>query len=293
MNSFTEKRLRVTLIMAAPGAVFPGTNSNTLIIENLRIRASVQAVARLATQAEVAIHGMRVADMNAFSVLWSQPPVVLNNIMILESNSTGKADGWVQVFKGTIKEAQPDYQSMPDVAFTLLAVTGYHLKINPVEPISYTDEVDISTVVQDMVAIMGDPWTLVIGDGVEGTLSSPHFNGTLWDQLAEACAAVKCDFYVQGDQILVTRYQQPRNTQPAVVLAAYSGLVGYPMYEQAGLSVTALYDPAFLCGFALDIVSVVPNATGRWFPYALTHRLESRVPNGAWLTSMKCTRVLA
>lgn len=293
MNSFTQKQLRVTLILTGANAVFPGTNSNTLVIDKLRMTAKVQAVARLATQADVRIYGMRQADMNALTVAWANPPVVLDHIVIVEANNTGKAEGWVQVFKGTIIEAQPDYRAMPDVSFNLLAVTGYFQKINPVEPVSYPNEVDIGTVVQDMVAIMGDPWVLVIGDGVEGVLSNPYFSGTMWDQLAQACAAANCDFYIQGDQILVTAAGRARGSEPAVVLTPTSGLVGYPMFERSGLAVTALFDPAFLCGYALQIESDVPNATGRWYPYSIYHTLESNMPRGSWMSQLQCLRVLA
>jgi hypothetical protein len=293
MISFTKKQLRVTLILSGANSVFPGTNSNTLIIEGMRMTAKVQAVARLATQADVRIYGMRQADMNALTVAWANPPVVLDHLVIVEANTTGNADGWVQVFKGTIIEAQPDYRGMPDVSFNLLAVTGYFQKINPAEPVSYPNEVDISTVIQDMVAIMGDPWTLVFGDEVEGVLSNPYFYGTMWDQLAQACAAANCDFYIQGDQILITAAGRARGAEPAVVLRADSGLVGYPMFERSGLSVTALFDPAFLCGVALEIVSDVPNATGRWYPYSIFHTLESNMPRGSWMSELKCLRVLA
>lgn len=293
MSSFTQKQLRVTMILSGANAIFPGTNSNTLVLESMRMTANVQAVARLATQADVRIYGMKQADMNALTVAWANPPVVLDHLVIVEANNTGKSDGWVQVFKGTIIEAQPDYRAMPDVSFNLLAMTGYFQKINPVPPVSYPQEVDISTVVNDIVALMGDPWTLVIGDGVESVLTNPYFYGTLWDQLAQACTAANCDFYVQGDQVLVTAAGQARGSEPAIVLDASSGLIGYPMFERSGLSVNALFDPAFLCGTALEIKSSVPNATGRWYPYSISHKLESLMPRGSWLSQLQCLRVLA
>lgn len=291
MTTFTDKRLRVTLILAGANAVFPGTNSNTLVLENLRTTARVQAVARLATQADIRINGMRAADMNALTVAWANPPVVLDHIVILEANNTGRSDGWVQVFKGTIIEAQPDYRGAPDVAFQLLAVTGYFVKINPAEPTSYPFEVDIGVAAGDIVARMGAPWSYVDG-GADGVLSNPYFYGTLWDQLTQACQAANADFYIQGDDILVVPAGQPRTTEPSVILKPESGLVGYPMFERSGLNVLAHYDPAFLCGSAVEIESSVPNASGRWYPYAMHHVLESLTPQGSWFTELKCIRVL-
>lgn len=291
LTSFTNKRLRVTLVFAGTNAVFPGTNSNTLMLENMRVSAKVQAVARLATQADIRIYGMKQTDMNAMTVAWANPPVVLDHLVILEANSTGRDDGWVQVFKGTIIEAQPDYRAAPDVSFNLLAVTGYFVKINPAKPTSYPFEVDIGAAAQDIIEQMGAPWTFVDG-GATGVISNPYFWGTLWDQLAQACAAANADFYVQGDEILVTPGGSPKpSDKPAVILNPESGLIGYPMFERSGLNVLALFNPAFQCGAALDIESQVPNATGRWFPYAMHHTLEANMPRGNWHTQLQCLRV--
>jgi len=291
MTSFTAKRLRLTMILAGSNAVFPGTNSNTLIVENLRMSARVQAVVRLATQAEINVFGMKQADMNAMSVIWANPPIILNHLVILEANNTGREDGWVQVFKGTVTEAQPDYRGAPDVSFSILAQTGYAVQINPVPPTSYPYQVDIGVAAADIIERMGPPWTYVDG-GADGVLTNPYFFGTLWDQLAQACAAANADFYVQGDEILIVPFGQPRDKSTAVVLTPDSGLIGYPMFERSGLIVSAVFDPVFSCGTPIEIQSQVPSASGRWFPYSISHALESRVPRGQWFSRLQCTRVL-
>lgn len=292
MSSFTVKQLRVRIILAAAGAVFPSTNSNTLIIDKLRIETKVQASALLASQADIRIYGMRASDMQAVSLAWANFPIILNNLVILEANNTGRTDGWTQVFSGTITEGLIDFNSMPNVYLHILASTGYYQKIFPVKPSSYPGAASIATIAQNLVDLMGPPWALAIGQGADAMLSNQYLWGTLWDQLTQACAAAKCDFYVQGDQILVTGRGQPLKTEPAVVLSPSSGLAGFPTYERGGLILNALFDPAFLCGVAIEVQSSVPNATGRWFPYSLLHNLESLKPNGAWFTQMQCNRVL-
>lgn len=292
MSSFAPKRLRVALILAGTNQVFPGTNSNTLTLENLRVSARAQCTARLSMEAEVRIYGMKAEDMNALTVVWANPPVILNHLIILEANNSGRADGWAQVFKGTIMEAQPDYRSAPDVSFNLLAKTGYYVQVNMdfAAPTSYQEEVDIGAIASDIVDRMGAPWTFTNG-GADGVLSSPYYSGTLWDQLAQACHDAKADFYAQGDNILIVPAGRSRPGAPSVVLSKDSGLVGYPMFERSGLNVTALFDPAFLCGSALEVQTVVPNASGIWFPYSLSHTLDARIPHGAWFSQMQCLRV--
>lgn len=278
--------------MSGTNQVFPGTNSNTLVLTGLRVQAKVEAVARLATQADIRIYGMKRADMNALTVAWANPPIVLDHIVILEAKDNGDPNperGWTQVFSGTIKEAQPIYRGQPDVFFQVLGVTGYFQKIQPVEPTSYPFTVDIGVAAADIVERMG--FTYVDG-GATGVLTNPYFDGTLYDQLVQACQAAGADFYFLGNEVLVTPQGQPRKNQPAVILNPQSGLIGYPEYSGAGLEVLAIFNPAFQCGTPVELQTSVPAATGRWYPFKLRHLLESVTPKGNWMTQLQCLRVL-
>lgn len=296
MTSFSRKQLRVTFILASTNQVFAGTNSNTLRVTGLRMATRVKAVARLATQAELRVYGMKAEDMNALTVAWINPPVVFDHLVILESREGEQTDpesGWTQIFKGTIVEAQPEYRAMPEVYFSVLAMTGYFQKIrvDVAQPTSYSEPQPADVVIADLIERMGFT-SEITGDVGAVVLTNPYFAGTLFDQFASACTAAGADFYIQGDVILVTMSGQPRATQPAVELNARSGLIGYPVYERGGLNVDALFNPAFTCGTPLELVSSVPSATGRWYPYAMEHFLDSEMPGGQWRTQMRCLRVL-
>lgn len=293
MSSFTKKQLRVTLLFSGTNQVFPGTNSNTLKLQNMRMTADVEQSARFAPQAVIRIFGMKQADMDAATVAWAIAPIVADRQVILEANSTGKSTGWTQVYKGTLIEAQPDYRDAPNVPFVINATSGYFPKINPVPPTSYPETVDIGVAAQDIIEAMGAPWTYVDG-GATGVLTNPYFAGTLWDQLAQACSHAKADFYVQGDQILVTPFGRPKvGAGPSIVLSPTSGLIGYPMFGREGLSVLALYDPAYSCGIPIDVKnSLVPATNGRWYPYSMRFMLEAQNPDGAWFATLKCNKAV-
>lgn len=293
VNSFTNKQLRVTLILSGTNQVFPGTNSNTLVLNGLRVSARVKTVARMATQANIRIWGMLPADMNALTVAWANPPVVLDHLVMVEAKDNDDPNpdrGWTQVFKGTIIEGQPEYRAAPQAYFQLLAVVGYFKRIEAAPATSYPTAVDADVAAFGIIDRMG--FQAVIAGNVNAVLTNPYFNGTLWDQLQQVCAAAGADFYTLGDTILVTASGQPRQDQPAVVLNPQSGLVGYPVYERAGLNVDALFSPAFLCGTPIELTSSVPSATGRWYPFAIEHTLESLMPKGKWISQLQCLRVL-
>jgi len=287
VTSFTVKQLRVTFILAGTNQVFPGTNTNTLVLTGLRMSARVKSVARLATIANLRVWGMLPADMNALTVAWANPPVVLDHIVIIDAND---GNGWTEVFRGTIIEAQPEYRAAPNVYFQVLAKIGYFQQINAAPPTSYTGSVEAAIACIDIIEAMG--FTAVVTGDVTAVLTNPYFHGTLFDQLRQACAAAGADFYTLGTTILVTASGLPRDDQPAVVLNPASGLINYPVYERAGLNVDAYFNPAFLCGTPIELTSSVPSASGRWYPIAIEHTLESLMPEGKWLSQLQCLRVL-
>lgn len=295
VNSFTPKQLRATLILGGAGQVFPGTNSNRLTITGLRMSAQVLQVARLAATLSLKIWGMKPDFMNALTVAWAIPPIVLDNVVIVEAKDNNDPDpeqGWTQIFSGTITEAQPEYRAQPNVYFALQASCGYFQKIEPTKPTSYTETVDIGFVASDLAARMGFAWQ---DGGANAVLAGPlYLHGTLFEQLAQACVAAKADFYVFNNTILTCKSGQPRTTEPAVVLTPSTGLFGYPVFGRDGLTVSALYQPAFSCGVPIEIKdSLTPHANGRWFPRAMTIQLESNLPGGKWDATMMCNQVFA
>jgi hypothetical protein len=291
-SSFTSKQLRVTISLAQPNAVFPGTTGNTLILgpdssgNQLRVIANVQAVARLSVMAEIKIFGVLPADMNALTVAWFNSPVVQNNIVILEANN---GNGWTQVFSGTIIEAQPDYRGQPAAFFRIQANVSYAAQLAPVPPLSYPHGASVATIVQALATQMGFTFE---NNGVTATVPpGSYYPGTAYDQLQTVCQATDTDFYFSGKTLAIVPSGLGRPNVPAVLLTQQSGLQGYPVIERFGITIYALFDPNFAGGGQVQISgSDIPAANGTWTPFSLTHQLESQNPNGAWLTTLSCTK---
>jgi hypothetical protein len=286
-NSFTKKRLRVTLILADSANIsFTSTGDNTLILTDNRISARVQSNARQATQMNLKIWGMTLADMDAMTAAWIDPNAIRNNIVILEADG---GDGFRPVFTGTILEAQPDFRSAPDVPFQILATIRYFQQIQVVEPLSYKGDVDIAVLGRYLAQQLGMNYDQ--SPNVKATLTDPYFPGSLWTQLNNVCKAARVDYYFQGDKLVFAPISEAFDTKPAVVLSPDTGLLGYPVYTRRGLNVMAIFDPAFLCGTAIEIRdSLVKGANGRWYPYSIDHALEAELPNGKWISSLQCLR---
>ena len=288
MNSFSAvKRLRTTLTLSDQAATkFDSTGNNTLVIDDLRATAVVQSNARQATQMNLQIWGMRLSDMDAMTAAWIDPFSVRNNRVTLEADS---GNGFRPVFKGMIIEAQPDFKNAPEVPFQILSLLPGFQQIEVADPLSYDGSVGIDVIGRHLAAQLGLSYDQT--PGLTAALHNPYFPGSIWDQLTAACKAANVDYYFLGDQLVFTPLNVAFKDKPAVILSPTTGLLGYPVYSRRGLTVTAIYDPAFQCGVAVEVVdSLVKGANGRWYPYAMEHSLDARRPGGKWTTVMHCNR---
>ncbi|MGC8517903.1 MAG: baseplate hub protein [Steroidobacteraceae bacterium] len=282
----TEKQLRVTLTLGKPGATFPQTGDNTLIITNLRMTAIVQGVVRFATQVDLKIYGMRQPDMNALTVLFfgPTPSIQLNNTVKVEANG---GDGWTQVFFGTIIQGSPGYQDMPGVPFHVMARFGYFEGIAATTALSYPNGVSVATAVQTVANEMNMQFE---NNGVTASLSSgSYFPGSPWAQLRAICSAADVDYYTGINTISICPKGAPRQNTPIVLLTPQSGLIGYPRIEVGGIGVDCYYNPAIENGGVIQVAgSDLPAANGPWLPYALTHALSTWTPDGRWHSTLHC-----
>jgi hypothetical protein len=282
MSSFTQKQLRVTLTLQSENTVFATNNSNTLVLTNLRMSVVLQAVAKQATHADISVFGMLQADMDALTVIWFKASGFTLNTVLVEATD---GSAWFQVFSGTITRAQPDYRGAPGVFFHILAMVCYFQSITPAPSVSYPGDTDVAGIASLLAQAMGYAFE---NNGVKQSLATPHFSGSYFDQLQQLCLAAGIDFYIEGNVLAICPANGVRTHIPAVLLNAASGLVGYPVLQRYGVSVTCLFNPAIVNGGPITIKSDVKAANGDWHPYAIAHHLECNRPNGAWFSSLEC-----
>ncbi len=128
--------------------------------------------------------------------------------------------------------------------------------------------------------------------GANAILAGPlYLHGTLLDQLDDACQQANCDYYLANDTVTITpRGREIEGARVAVLLNKNTGMIGYPSYDRAGLQVTAFYQPVFDTGVPIEVESLVFGASGRWFPYSMTHVLDGNTPQGKWESRLLCLK---
>lgn len=286
-----QNQLRVTLILSDKNSngVFPGTNSNTLVLTGLRMIANVQTVpGSVSTHLDLKIYGMKLADMMALTTVFfnvGQGAIVFNQL-ILEQNS---GNGWTQVFSGMIIEAQPEMRGQAAAYFQLQGIVGYQHQITPVPPISYKGNTSVATICAALAANMDYAFE---NDGVTATITNPYLPGTYWDQLNRVCQATGTSYVVAGDVLAIYPAGNARTIPPMLSVAPGAGLIGYPTLEKFGIILTTYYDPALAAGGQVMVSgSVITPANGTWSPFMVDHQLEGNVPGGGWFTVSQCIPV--
>jgi hypothetical protein len=290
MNSFTEKRIKVEIILDSDTTtVFPSTGGNKLVIDGLRISAGISIAARQASTLSLNIWGMLESDMDALTVAWQTFGAIRQNkISVLTSN--GPNDKYKLAFIGTIIEAQPDFLRAPDVSFQILAKICYYQQVSIADQLSFPGTVDIDVLGRYFAEKLELSYVNI---GAKGTFTNPVYTGSVFDQLRDVGKAGNFDFYFAGEKLVFApiSISQPLTEIPSVVLTPFTGLIGYPMFSRQGLIVTAIYDPAFQCGSAIEIrESKVKGANGRWYPFSIELALTSNLPGGQWLATLQCNK---
>jgi hypothetical protein len=287
MSSFVNRQLRASLIL--PQGVFPGTNSNTLVLSGLRIEARLEGVGNLTNSCEIHIYGMRQVDMNAVTVTFGQAGNVqgVNPRAVLRLEvSTDNPGSWLQIFSGQFFEAMPDYRATPEVCLTAMAMTGYAAQIISVSPVSVNGPANVADLAQQLATGMGFSFE---NNGVTGVLNSPYLEGTALDQFRSLKEAAGFDYYFDAQGTLaICPANQPRLGRTAVVLNAKSGLVGYPTLNRFGCTVKCLFNPAIALGAPIKLSDTqVPGCDGIWFPRLMRHELDSIKPSGQWFSTLE------
>lgn len=288
MGSFVNRLLRATLIL--PVGNFPGTNSNTLVLENFRMSARLQGAGNFTNSLALHIWGMRQVDMNAVTILFGQDGNPINiNARALIQLAVKDNGSYLQVFEGQFFDAQPDYRNLPDVALTINAMTGMGQQYLPAGPTSVDGGADVPGLAKQLATKMGFAFE---DNGVEGTIADPYLGGTLMDQFRQLAADANFDFYFDAKQtLIICPKNEPRQNKTAVVISPGTGLQGYVTLTRFGIELDVLWNSAIENGSPIEIRdSDVPGTNGLWFPFSFTHELDCIKPGGRWLSHLECMR---
>jgi hypothetical protein len=290
-GSFVQRTLRATLTL--PQGNFPGTDNNTLVLTGLRMSAQLEATGNNTNSCDLRIWGMRQADMSAVTTVFVNVDGVpydpaAQALIQLSVPSSTNGSGAYTVFTGQFYEASPDFRAAPDVCLHASALTGYSAQLTTPAPLSFTGSIDAVQVATQLAQAMG--FTLE-PNGAQARLNAPYLSGSLMEQFQSVVEAAGLDFYFGPDGKAI--FLCPRNTgrqgKVPIPVNPQTGLVSYPTLQRYGIEVTVLFNPGIELGAPIQVSgSQVTGCDGTWFPFAMSHELESIKTNGKWFSTLQC-----
>lgn len=286
MTSFTKKKIDVTLQLAN-NKTFNDMGDNTLNLQGLRVEANIKNVGAIGTgnSASFKIYGMSQDDMNKISVIklgLQQLPI--NYIQV----SAGDADNMTKVFDGVITSAWADYSSIPDVPLVIQARISYDKQMKPADPTSWDGEFNVGDGMALLAAKMGYSFTNV---NVEQKHPSMTLKGTLLEQAKTLANSAGIFMMIEHNHLMTIATKGTPLTRDIPLITPETGMIGYPSFNENGLSVTTLFNPEIKMANNVEINCPLELANGKWYVRQISYMLESEKQNGAWFSQVELTPV--
>jgi hypothetical protein len=189
------------------------------------------------------------------------------------------------VYTGTIIYAYVDAQAMPDVCFRVSSSPGAFPAVKPIPPLSIKGSGDASQMMKSLAGQMGFSFE---DAGVKVKLANPYYPGTGWQQALAIARDGNFNVGIDRGTMVITPPGKAR-AGDAFLISPQTGMVGYPMFEQAQVIVRALFNPAVKYQGLVQIQSDLTPANGTWKVTRLEYQLEALMPHGKWFMLLACT----
>lgn len=271
-----QKTIKTSIILGE-GTFEDGTN--TRVIEGLATTVDIRK-AGLPDQntASVAISNLSLKDMEKLTFLAFRPLQSRKNKIMIEAGNVG--DELALVFKGDIISAYPDFTSAPDVQFHIEAITaGWSLQVAE-SPTSVDGEAEVAQLISQFATNAGFAF---VNNGITASVKNTTYTGSPVEKARQCANEVGIELLMDDDTWTIQDWGKPKGD--AVLLTPETGLIGYPSFNQDGISCKSFYNPRLSLGGQVKIESIVPRATGYWKITNLSHSL-SAYKDGEWSSTI-------
>lgn len=255
---------------------FDDNGNNTLTLNNIKSSVRVSAYGSLmGFDAQVMLQGLSLENIAILSGKGVNQFVRKVGDLEIDILTNGNL-----IFNGWIYASYADMNSAPEPALILNANAGYQFHITPSQAFSAEGAVNVV----DMIGAIAQTAGLAYKAwDTAGTEANPHYEGSALDQVRQICENHKLSFTVK-DKVLDTWKLYKSDVKPFV--SPDYGLIGYPVFQQGGLSFTTQYSPLLTGGRIVTLETSLPNASGDYLIFTSEHLLSSWDSGGRWQTSV-------
>jgi hypothetical protein len=220
--------------------------------------------------------------MENLTTLAFKPLEAQKNLISISAGEAGSP--LTQVFAGEISSAFADFNQAPDVAMQIEAAAGFYPQRLSASPLSVNGEAKAAELIEQQARAAGYAFT---NEGVSASVKNAVFNGSPLEKAAAIAKQTGAEMLIDDGRIII---MPPGGVRSGAVplLAAHSGMIGYPTFSSEGIACKCLYRPDLELGGLFKIESIVPKATGTWKVTKLSHSLAAYQPTeGPWETSIE------
>lgn len=280
-DSFTKKVIETHLTLASGSF---GGQGNTKIIRGLATDVSIERPGLPdKDKAKVKIYNLPLSEMEQLTTLAFRPLQVRKNIIRIFAGSENNLS---EVFNGDITSAFGNFNNAPDPTFEIEALCGYYASIEPSHPTSINGSTPVADIISKIATAINYAF---INQGVTASLRDTVLNGSPIEQAINAARHVGAQLLI-NDATMTLLNANDALSGNAVLLTKETGMIGYPTFNNEGISVKSLYNKAFKFNGLLKIESIVPKATGVWRITKLAHSLSAfNSMGGQWISEIEAT----
>ena len=257
---------------------FDNQGNNKISITNARATVSINTVVGITgTTAEFSIYGLsldRIADLSGRAdgiVSPSEGQAI--NVDIFADDSL--------VFSGGMNSSIANMNSAPESSLMITATANADLQSKVASPFSARGAQNLTDVIS---AICSSAGYQAAFNGLKGmtTSGSPHLEGSVFDQLHQACSGYGLAMSVTPPNKI--EFWPSDNVRDDVIpyISKEYGLIGYPVFSNGGIMFQTQYSSLLIIGRYIDMKTELPHASGRYKLTSVRHELSSWAPNGSW-----------
>jgi hypothetical protein len=307
-GTFVQRAIDITITLGT--GTLGSSGMNTVKLSGLRVICTIsKAGSPSYDQSEIRIFGLPPSVMNAVSTLGVPFPLFrLNNAVTVEAGDA--VNGMAVVFNGLIMSAWQNLDAAPDTFLSIQAFGTTGQAEAAMAPTSFPGTADVATIMSGLADRMGMAFE---NNGVQVQLSNPYLVGSLRKQAESVAraAGIEMCFDSTASVPILAIWPKMRTRGSAIPLInAQSGLIGYPRFNDRGVSFRCLFNPSIRVGGQIQLQSQIGGApassgatvqqvqqagpNGTWVVYGpLTYSLSAQEPDGPWFCDATCYRVLA
>ena len=278
-ESYTQKTIRIDIALDEKGSREIKTFEGFATAVNIQKNGEPEK-----PKASVSIIGLSLDTMAQLTHLAFEPRSSRKNLIEILAGDRGAT--LASVFKGEITTAWADFNKAPSIEFQIEARSGSYPSLIPQSPLSVKGQQTAEEAISSLCKQIGYSFE---NAGVTASISNCVINGDPIKKMQWIAESVGANLVIDDTSVvLMPKSGTRKNTGEIPLITSENGMIGYPTFDDNGISASCFFRPELRIGGKVRVESIVPRATGVWKITSLTHELAAyNTGGGSWKTSFK------